>query len=84
MNLRVLLLFTGMGYTVMYPIDGAHLGFNFQGQLAAATLDIEASLDKIIENKIYTTVRTLCALSYGESILVYVMNRNFERIYYEY
>jgi hypothetical protein len=62
----------------MYSIDGAHLSLNFQGQLSAVTLDIKASLDKIIENKIYTIVRTLCALSYGESILVYVMNRNFE------
>ncbi len=72
---------------LMYLIDGAHLSINYLGQLAAATLDIKASLEKIIKNKILhvcTIVRTLCALSYGESILVYVMNRNFERIYYEY
>jgi hypothetical protein len=37
----------------MYSIDGAHLSINFQGQLAAATLDIKASLDKIIEDTFY-------------------------------
>jgi hypothetical protein len=36
----------------MYTIDGAHLSFNFLGQLAVATLDIKASLDKIIKTKI--------------------------------
>jgi hypothetical protein len=41
----------------MYPTDGAHLSFYFLGQLAAATLDIKASLEKIIENKILLYVR---------------------------
>jgi hypothetical protein len=75
-----------MGYTVMYPIDGAHLSINYLGQLAAATLDIKASLDKIIENKILLYVRLYVrsVLYRTLNLLLLEMHRILERTNYEY